>query len=647
MSHESWTQRMEDGGFSIISNRRGGGGKRTPRQTVAPAKAQPTPPSAGGAPSFRYQQRPQQQPRTPTDAQLRKRVESAMSDVKASPLYEGLTKMKSLRSVSSHCVPRRRQLFQQLQRALPARAELLLRDELLAVDVSESAPRADDDSAEDDCCDHDHHHGHGHEHRSAPKSDPGLHVFDPVLDPIELRCIRGFGGRIRPRNEEGRISLAGGCLYIALHCPRQLYSNLLDANWGADRLTDVFLLGNSFAALADAMPSSSGDGLGASNDASGGGGSGGAGSGGWCRVTRVAPIVSEVTCAALAGSTQSAELASFDHAFASSSLHHFEAPRLPPPDDPLWVRPFDASPEATGDRGLVPEVYLSTPPAQPSGAARAAAGSDDVGKGWLDDDGDKGAQYHRWLCVSFPPDADLGRRLLASSAALPRTTSAAASPWSGRVAAAAHVARACRTCSPRRRSRRGRLGAARRRPPWARRTRSARTRSSGVRTSCAGRSARARTGTSRSSRRTRRRRRARGRRRGWRLAPVADVASQVAALEATIARRAAVSLHAPRRRRARPRLFSPLWALVKEVDAIVDGLAEGAAASTGLGRRQHWRVQPLILLVTDDPAIEARLRRGMGVTGDHHAGRAAPEESVGGGGGAGGGAAAATADGRA
>ena len=297
-------------------------------------------------------------------------------------------------------------------------------------------------------------------------------------------------------------------------------------------------------------------------------------------------------------------------------------------------------------------MYLSPPPAQPSGAARAAAGSDDVGKGWLDDDGDKGAQYHRWLCVSFPPDADLGRRLLAlSSAALladdvgrrlavewPRGSGGACGAGVQDLFAPStlllpRAPRRCATTTT--------VGAADALGSYAQQRRAHVV----CWEICEGTDwyvAQQPTDAQKAA--------ARARQTAWlaRLAPVADVASQVDALEATIARRAAVSLHVPRRGADAhaPRLFSPLWALVKEVDAIVDGLVEGAAASTGLVRRQHRRVQPLILLVTDDPAIEARLAAGYGRDRlSTHARRAAPEESVGGGGGgAGGGAAAATAE---
>ena len=134
---------------------------------------------------------------------------------------------------------------------------------------------------------------------SADESEP-LHAFDPAWSALELRYMRERAGRcaVRPHNEAGRIALPGEghCLFLVQHCPRALYSNLLEAHWGPESLSRLIVLGNSFAALAD--------------NATGGGS--GAGIEAWCRVTRAAPLVTEVSISSGRGE--------LDHAFGGTSL---------------------------------------------------------------------------------------------------------------------------------------------------------------------------------------------------------------------------------------------------------------------------------------------------------------------------------------
>ena len=162
----------------------------------------------------------------------------------------------------------------------------------------------------------------------------GLHVYDPVLDDAELRCILRRGGCVRPHNEEGRVSSVGErCLCYLPHCTRQLYSNLLEANWGADALPRLVVLGNSFEALASSAPSAAAR----SREAA------------WCRVTRAAAAVREQPCEPMLR-----EPSAFEHAFGSTSLHTFDAAALPPAE---WARPFEPWPKTDLEPSAVP-----TPP---------------------------------------------------------------------------------------------------------------------------------------------------------------------------------------------------------------------------------------------------------------------------------------------
>ena len=98
------------------------------------------------------------------------------------------------------------------------------------------------------------------------------------------------------------------------------------------------------------------------------------------------------------------------------------------------------------------------------------------------------------------------------------------------------------------------------------------------------------------------------------LRPAAGkVATHIDALLAAIAGRASVSVHVRRGLdHGLPRTFSPLWMIVKELDALIARLMGISSETTGLMKMPHRRIQPLILLATDEPAIEARLAARYG-----------------------------------
>lgn len=301
--------RMEAGGFQLVSSRRRG---KAPAARAATAKER-------AAASFLSRQwsdngAGSEEADDAALAAVGRRVEAAMAEVRQSPFYAGL--LRALRSqqpvASILCLGVGNFASSYSARCQMALA-LLLRDALL-VDGAEACAA--------DCCGGGDSGGGG-----------TLHVYDPLLDAVELRYVRTARGcALRPANEAGRVAVGGRCLCLLLHCPRALYSNLLAANWGPARLPDVIVLGNSFAALADSIRPAER-----------------ASTAGWCRVTRVAHLASETPCEALAGAAHAAD---FDHAFASSSLHSFDAASMPADGDELWERPFEPTPEA-GDEGLL------------------------------------------------------------------------------------------------------------------------------------------------------------------------------------------------------------------------------------------------------------------------------------------------------
>ena len=89
-------------------------------------------------------------------------------------------------------------------------------------------------------------------------------VYDPVMVEAEVRCVRRRGGSVPARNDEGRVQIeerrcrgtvngtvngtvleGRRCLCYLPHCTRQLYANLLAANWGAHQLSRLVVIGNA------------------------------------------------------------------------------------------------------------------------------------------------------------------------------------------------------------------------------------------------------------------------------------------------------------------------------------------------------------------------------------------------------------------
>ena len=108
---------------------------------------------------------------------------------------------------------------------------LLLRETLLGVSAADAAP-------------------------PPPTAGGGaaLDVYDPVLSEAEVAFARARGCGLPARNEEGRRPVEVlRTLFFMPHCGRQLYANVVAANWGGEALGRVLILGNSFAAYADAL----------------------------------------------------------------------------------------------------------------------------------------------------------------------------------------------------------------------------------------------------------------------------------------------------------------------------------------------------------------------------------------------------------
>jgi len=94
----------------------------------------------------------------------------------------------------------------------------------------------------------------GSAHASASDEPLPLMVYDPVMVEAEVRCVRRRGGSVPAHNDEGRVRVEGRrCLCYLPHCTRQLYANLLAANWGAHQLSRVVVIGTPLMITSDCL----------------------------------------------------------------------------------------------------------------------------------------------------------------------------------------------------------------------------------------------------------------------------------------------------------------------------------------------------------------------------------------------------------
>jgi hypothetical protein len=77
---------------------------------------------------------------------------------------------------------------------------------------------------------------------------PGqIYIYDPILNVVDKDVVIACGCTLVQNNEEGKRKVERKTLFFMPHCGRQLYSNVLWANWSPSLLQNVVIFGNSFA----------------------------------------------------------------------------------------------------------------------------------------------------------------------------------------------------------------------------------------------------------------------------------------------------------------------------------------------------------------------------------------------------------------
>jgi hypothetical protein len=82
-------------------------------------------------------------------------------------------------------------------------------------------------------------------------SRPDTQVYDPVFT-VHERVVAEEAGMTLPREHTvAKRRATGPTVFFMPHCGKELYDNLLWANWDKDSLANVVIVGNSFAHYAE------------------------------------------------------------------------------------------------------------------------------------------------------------------------------------------------------------------------------------------------------------------------------------------------------------------------------------------------------------------------------------------------------------
>jgi hypothetical protein len=83
---------------------------------------------------------------------------------------------------------------------------------------------------------------------------PGLagppEAFDPAFTPFDAQLLRALGFKVLAHDERCARRVVQPTLFYMPCCTRQMYGQLLGANWQPEQLALLAVVGNSFSSLA-------------------------------------------------------------------------------------------------------------------------------------------------------------------------------------------------------------------------------------------------------------------------------------------------------------------------------------------------------------------------------------------------------------
>lgn len=71
-------------------------------------------------------------------------------------------------------------------------------------------------------------------------------IFDPVMTEFDKQLAEKLGFDVLKVNDQAKQVLNSKTLLYMPHCPKGLYSHVLETNWSRERLNNVVILGNRF-----------------------------------------------------------------------------------------------------------------------------------------------------------------------------------------------------------------------------------------------------------------------------------------------------------------------------------------------------------------------------------------------------------------
>ncbi|KAI7816575.1 SRR1-domain-containing protein [Gamsiella multidivaricata] len=81
-----------------------------------------------------------------------------------------------------------------------------------------------------------------------------MSIFDPVMTEYDKQLAEKLGLHVLKANDQANQVLSARTLLYMPHCPKGLYSHVLEANWSRKHLDNMVILGNRFT-MYDESPS--------------------------------------------------------------------------------------------------------------------------------------------------------------------------------------------------------------------------------------------------------------------------------------------------------------------------------------------------------------------------------------------------------
>ncbi|KAF9584121.1 hypothetical protein BGW38_007510 [Lunasporangiospora selenospora] len=73
-----------------------------------------------------------------------------------------------------------------------------------------------------------------------------LSIFDPIMTDLDKELAEKLGCRVLEQNDQSYVGIKTRTLFYMPHCPKGLYSQILESNWTSECLSRIVIIGNRF-----------------------------------------------------------------------------------------------------------------------------------------------------------------------------------------------------------------------------------------------------------------------------------------------------------------------------------------------------------------------------------------------------------------